>query len=515
MHFRAIIIPFAAVASSLLTAASSPGQVLRFTRIADESTSIRATGDAPALHSGVVAFYGSNPQTLQSGVFMAFADGASGFTVIAKQDDPIPNQPGRAFGTFGNPSTYGGVVALSGGWGTNPNGIYLGSGGELAVAVDQSMQRFPFLGPDGVTHQIDGTYEMPFFTSLPGGRPFTLADRGESAPGGGTFATFSLSYRGPSLGNGYASFAALVTHSGGTEGGLYVSQVATDTLQLIANWDNTMPGRSVAFERFYDSDTDGRDVVFTGTYGNINFGGHMGVYVAPLNSHGQGPLTVIAEKGQPAPGSGVPFHQFGEVAIEDGLVVFTAFLDSPSEPNMGLYGWRDGELFKIIDNGDPLFGEDAIDFSFTCRGLDRNQIVFRGRYVDPSRPFNQGYGTYVATLEGALSLLSPGHLARGSEVTFEAVGALPGERVYFVYSLNGIGRGRCPAPLGELCLDLVDPLTTMGSAVADAQGEAQLRVRVPRGSPLGRRVYVQSVIRRGPGGVDSVKSNATVSVIAE
>ncbi len=515
MHSRAITISLSTLASVLLSAASSPGQVLRFTRIADESTSIRATGNAPALHSGVVAFYGSNPQTIQSGVFTAFADGLSGFTVIAKQDDPIPNQPGRTFGTFGNPSTYGGVTAFSGGWGTNPNGIYLGSGGELVVAVNQSMQHFPFLGPDGVTHQVDGTYEMPFFSALPGGTPFTLADRGESAPGGGTFATFSLSYRGPSLGNGYASFAALVTHSGGTEGGLYVSEVATDTLQLIANWQNTMPGQSVAFERFYDSDTDGRAVVFTGAHGNINFGGHMGVYAAPLNSHGGGPLTVIAEKGQPAPGSGVPFHQFGEVAIEDGLVIFVAFLNSQTAPNMGLYGWRDGEVFKIIDNGDALFGEDTIDFSFTCRGLDRNQIVFRARYVDPSRPFNQGYGAYVATLDGALSLLSPGHLVRGGEVVFEAVGAIPGEQVYFIYSLNGIGRGRCPAPLGDLCLDLLDPVTLIGSTLANAQGEAQLRVRVPRSAPLGRRVYVQSVIRRGSGGIDSVKSNATVSVITE
>lgn len=384
-----------------VTAGLADAQVRWLTKIADQDSEVRGTGDNPALHDGLIAFYGYDPVADATGVFTTKAVAGGAFHAIARQGDPVPNHPGRTFGNFDNPSTYGGAVAFTGGWGSDSEGLYLSTGAALQVLVDyiggDPRPRFTFLGPEGVTFEVQTNYETPFFLPLSGGGFFALASVGEAAPGGGTFATFSTGRRGPSFGGGLAAFSAYVNHAQGVDRGVYTNEVASDRLELIANWNNLMPGKSVSFETFGASDTDGETVVFDGKHGYIYFGGHTGVYTAPAGSNGSGPFTVIAELGDPAPGSGVPFQQFGEVAVDRGLVVFEGFLDSPTVPNQGLYGWRKGVLFKIIDNGDKLFGETPIDFSMSSRGLDRNQLVFRGRYHDPDAPWGQGLGLYVAT----------------------------------------------------------------------------------------------------------------------
>lgn len=499
-----------AIVLAALTGAAAQGQPLRLVKIADEDSAIRGTGHSPALHAGIVAFYGVDDVVGVTGVFTTSADGAGETVKVAGQGDPVPNNPGREFGSLSNPSVWDGVVAFHGGWGSDPDGIYLGTGGPLEVAVDQALQRFPHLGPEGVTHEIDSFYEQPFFTPLPGGTPATLADRDEPAPGGGTFATFDLNPRGPSLGGGYASFVALVNYPGGIDGGIYLADVATGALELVANWEDEMPGRGVNFEFFSHSDTDGREVVFTGSEGFVGFGGHIGVYRAPVGADGDGPLTVVAERGQTAPGTEVPFGNFGEVAVEDGLVVFVGYLDSQTEDVTGIYGHRDGELFKIINDADPLFGEEVIDFSLTSHGLDRNQLVFRGRYIDPEGPYGQGHGVYVASIAGGPSLAGPGTLAPGAEALLEVVGVEAGERVHFLASRAGIGDGPCPPALGGLCLDLLEPVP-VGSATADADGVAVLSLPVPAEAPPGARVTWQAVVRRGQDGGESARSNSLIS----
>lgn len=125
--------------------------------------------------------------------------------------------------------------------------------------------------------------------------------------------------------------------------------------------------------------------------------------MAPVGSGGDGPLTTIAEHDQPTPDGDATFHSFADVAIDGDLIVFTAFLDSPGEElTTGLYGWKDGTLFTIIENDEELFGEDTIDFTMTNRSLDGNQLVFRARYFDPDAPFEQGLGVYVVTIGDSL-----------------------------------------------------------------------------------------------------------------
>ncbi len=101
--------------------------------------------------------------------------------------------------------------------------------------------------------------------------------------------------------------------------------------------------------------------------------------------------------------------------------------------------------------------------------------------------------------------LEPTALVRGQPATMTVSDAQPGERVYFLYSREGAGNSVGIRQLGGITLDLVDPIQLIGSAVADSNGVAELTITIPPNAPL-TTVVMQAVIRRGPGGVDSVKT---------
>ncbi|TAH39449.1 MAG: hypothetical protein EYC70_01300 [Planctomycetota bacterium] len=114
----------------------------------------------------------------------------------------------------------------------------------------------------------------------------------------------------------------------------------------------------------------------------------------------------------------------------------------------------------------------------------------------------------AVTIDGLrLELLDD--LVRGNPAELQVTGALGGETVWFLYSTAGTGSGPCPPQLGGLCLDLLAPVQTLGSAAADTGGTATFTGIVPAGAPL-IAVHFQAVVRRGPGGADSAKT-ATVS----
>jgi hypothetical protein len=90
----------------------------------------------------------------------------------------------------------------------------------------------------------------------------------------------------------------------------------------------------------------------------------------------------------------------------------------------------------------------------------------------------------------------------GQRVTIESYGATPGARMVFAASSQMVQGATCPPALGGVCLDLVQP-TILGSAVADAAGEAQVRTMVPAGVPVGSMVYVQAVEVAGAASIAS------------
>lgn len=105
-------------------------------------------------------------------------------------------------------------------------------------------------------------------------------------------------------------------------------------------------------------------------------------------------------------------------------------------------------------------------------------------------------------------------LVRGQSATFVVNGARPGERVEYLYSATGVGRTRGQQALGGMTLDLRAPIIHFATARADAQGVAVLRRRIPANAALGP-ISLQAVIRRGPDGVDSVKTPFRTSLIQD
>ncbi len=97
-------------------------------------------------------------------------------------------------------------------------------------------------------------------------------------------------------------------------------------------------------------------------------------------------------------------------------------------------------------------------------------------------------------------------LIRGTMVDLTVNGVKPGETVYFLASVTGMGAGPCYSFLGDLCLDILQPFL-IGTVVADSEGTAILTLTVPV-NPNITTTWTQAVIRRGPGGITSFKSNA-------
>lgn len=110
--------------------------------------------------------------------------------------------------------------------------------------------------------------------------------------------------------------------------------------------------------------------------------------------------------------------------------------------------------------------------------------------------------------------LLAGPLQRGEDATIAVRMAAPGERVYVAYSREAPGNSVGQSLLGGITLDLQEPIGLVGSAVADANGQALIRLTVPVRAPLGP-VVLQGVIRRGDLGDASVKTPFQVAVITD
>ncbi len=120
---------------------------------------------------------------------------------------------------------------------------------------------------------------------------------------------------------------------------------------------------------------------------------------------------------------------------------------------------------------------------------------------------------FSACLPWAVSLdLDVPTLQRGQPAAISVSGAQPGESVTIGLSMTGIGAGPCPAQLGGLCLELLPPVTPIGTVVAGANGTATLNVNVPPTAPL-VQVWFQAAAPRGAGGLDSVKSDLEVETV--
>lgn len=102
-------------------------------------------------------------------------------------------------------------------------------------------------------------------------------------------------------------------------------------------------------------------------------------------------------------------------------------------------------------------------------------------------------------------------VVRDWPLTLSAAGANPGERVYFTYSTQGLGRTHIAQI--SLDLDLQSSVVQIGTANANASGVATLTVNVPGNTPLLDNLGFQAVAARGGG--NSIKSNVILTKVAQ
>jgi len=427
-----LVAPF--VLSILALPGGAQGVVL--TRITDLTTPVHGAGNRPALDGGLVAFLGEDVATGVWGVYLTPVDGQGPLTLVADQNTPIPNVPGETFLSLDNPEIHDGIVAFTGGFELSfidKQGVYMGDGGPLTVHYDAAAALYnpqPFApivdGDDLAFRSISPNVSDP--TTAPYYMPAAnvVVPIGGPLPGGGSLASMNPGdYM--TLAGGLAAYSATVTHEGSTDDAVYSWDVVDRTLELVANWNTQIPGQALFFEYFGAVDTDGSAIVFTGQHGLLGFGGHQGVYLVPAGAGGMGPFTPIAEVGQTAPGGSAAFASFGDVAIDGELVVFEAWLGSVAVPSgQGIYGWRGGQLFKILDDSDTVDGKAILGADMNLRGLDGNRLALRVTFVNPTFPnLALDFGIYVAQILNGTSFApycSAGTSASGCRALLSASG---------------------------------------------------------------------------------------------
>jgi len=170
-----------------------------------------------------------------------------------------------------------------------------------------------------------------------------------------------------------------------------------------------------------------------------------------------------------------------------------------------------GEVVGWASLSDELLDDAAFRWTEMQGMIDLNsRIAPRGRYeVNMAEGINdwgqiaasgRTHGAFWINRALLLSPISPrmildvggGQLVSGRTNELIITGASPGRRVYFAYSETGGGSYIPGCTLQENALQLQNP-TTLGSAVADANGVARLQRYIPRPA-LGRTLLLQAVV---------------------
>ncbi len=108
-------------------------------------------------------------------------------------------------------------------------------------------------------------------------------------------------------------------------------------------------------------------------------------------------------------------------------------------------------------------------------------------------------------------VLQVSRLIAGEQAQIQVMGAAPGEPVML---LRGRREGAGPCAVGgQLCLDLLGPISVLATVTADASGVAMLTAPLPDTLQPGTRVSLQAVVLRGASFGDSSVSDAVTREI--
>ncbi len=170
---------------------------------------------------------------------------------------------------------------------------------------------------------------------------------------------------------------------------------------------------------------------------------------------------------------------------------------------------------RVLENlgrfafGDVLIFDSALSHG---RSVSPADLTMDGRH-DLAVVAESG----LAVLANETPLIGPRYnhsaLVRGQEATFVVANAEPGEEAWFLYSRVGVGNSLGYSVLGGMTIDLMERFEIFGVATVQQNGRAVLRRTIPLNAEPGP-IATQAVIRRGSGGIDSVKTPFRTAVIA-
>jgi hypothetical protein len=221
---------------------------------------------------------------------------------------------------------------------------------------------------------------------------------GQALPGGGTSSSIASLFFSGVL-EGWAQedttcvLAPRVTMPApefAFEGGLYSWESGVGPVRLIANFATPFPGHPGRdFDQFAGVDTDGQTASFVGH--DFTGGTLSGVFTAPVDTDGAGPIATIALTGQASP-FGLAYSGLGYTATDDGVMFFEA---SIGDPVVGTAAYAvlaavDGQVYPVWRSGEVLHGRMMLDGRINHRAMDGRDLVMWARYEDASQPGGLG-----------------------------------------------------------------------------------------------------------------------------
>ena len=356
-----------------------------FVKIADTATPVPGGNGGtfeglrlsePAVNGLRVAFYGEGGGA--EGVFVG--DGQT-LSPIALVGDPLPgggtitdisqdfafsggvfniilNTPSS--GNHGIYTTDGGGLSKTVGFGQPaPGGGVFSTIAHVSrqgnnMAYDANISFGP--GVNGIFTRIGGVNELvaDTTTEIPGSEPTVFA--------GGSFSDPDISGQNVAFRAGASALIGVYARIDGT-------------LVKVAARNDTQPGSVKPFSTFSVPVISGDQVAFRGV------GDFAGIYVGD-----GGPLTVIAQSGDPAPG-GSTFSGFAQnVATDGGEVAFSG----AGSGFIGLFVSDPSGLCRVIDTNDTLEGKDVTQVFMGRDSYSVGMLSFRAVFSDGSR------GIYLA-----------------------------------------------------------------------------------------------------------------------
>lgn len=366
--------------------------------------------------SGTGTFTTFSPPALANGRVLFDANQHSGMYAntngplfrVADQTTLIPSQT-VTFNSVGTPGWNGSTPVFSGGR-QFVGGIYEGAAPALSMVADSNtlipggtgnFQYFDAIvcGPSG-TVGFTGGASTGTGAGFPGvyaryqGQLVAVADTNTNIPGGGTFVGF----QSIAVGSQNAYFVGSSASSSGHIG-IYSRPLAGGQLNTIVSPTTPAPNGGT-FTGLANVRADQENLAFVGGTTNT-----FGAY-AYLN----GSLISLADQSTPAPGGGL-FTSFpGPISISGRSIVFLA---TTTVSSFGLYVWRDGEISRLIVEGDVLGGQQVRNPSISAQAIEGDTVAFKVTYGLTT----QTGAVYTATIP-----------APGAAAVLVAAGVLAGRR---------------------------------------------------------------------------------------